>query len=787
MSKKIGRFEILSEIQHGDVSSVYKASDPEGGRIVALKTIRLEMLGEQAEALAASILEEIQASQVLNSHNVTLIYGTEDIDGSLCVSMEYVQGNSIATMLARKEGFSIWDLQDIARQSCQGLDHASARQVFHYALEPAKIMVQWDGTVKVLGYGVSRTGLYAAAQAKGKPPQILHYMSPEQVGGDTVDARSNLFSLGTILYEMVTDRKAFEGEDADQVRQAILESEPTPVGAINPTVHAGLEAVIMKALAKDPQQRFQSGQELVADLERCKSSTGGAAAARKPAAPSSTKPAETAAAAPLARAAAASQGGLSGSFPQASAACLAGASPVEAQEEAATMTVADRPAETAGAVDEPPAVESPRFTIDPMVDEDRQPETSRPSFSEVDELPPLKQAHVEPEAPAAPPEPADPVRAAVFHRAEAPKDKATPRELAKQAVHEIRRTPPQLFVYAIAAAAVVILLVVIGIAYHIHAGESDDDNQPVQSAAPPTPAPALPPAQSAAPQAAAPAPPRVLRQVIPEAPAEKMPAVSVKPKYDSKKNRAKLAKVVPPLAPGIVPGQLNVDSNPAGAQVSLDGQSTGAVTPFSLANLTPGHHTITLSKNGFASETRGVDVASGSRSMISVQLAPTTAMVAADSDPQGAAIWIDGKDSGRVTPARISLEKPGPHSFVFKKQGYLDETASANVPMGQTFELAPKLRALGTTDEIKIGGRFKKVFGGSETAGMGVVSVKTQPKGAQVAVNNRLLDKMSPVEFYLNPGNYVIDITLSGFKTVERVITVERNGKLVIEESLERE
>jgi hypothetical protein len=96
------------------------------------------------------------------------------------------------------------------------------------------------------------------------------------------------------------------------------------------------------------------------------------------------------------------------------------------------------------------------------------------------------------------------------------------------------------------------------------------------------------------------------------------------------------------------------------------------------------------------------------------------------------------------------------------------------------------LRPLGNTDDIKIGGKFKKLFGGSETAGMGTVSVKTQPKGAQVAINNRILDKNSPVEFFLDPGTYVLDITLSGFKSVHRVITVEKNGKVAVDESLDR-
>ena len=125
---------------------------------------------------------------------------------------------------------------------------------------------------------------------------------------------------------------------------------------------------------------------------------------------------------------------------------------------------------------------------------------------------------------------------------------------------------------------------------------------------------------------------------------------------------------------------------------------------------------------------------------------------------------------------------------MFKKQGYLDESATTNLQVGQNFPaIADFACALGNTDDIKIGGKFKKMFGGSNTAGMGTVSVKTQPKGAQVAINNRILDKFSPVELYLDPGTYVVDITLSGFKSIHRVITVEKNGKVSIEESLNRE
>jgi len=779
MSNKIGRFEIVSEIAHCDTSSVYKATDTESKQTVALKVIRLEPLGEQKPALLKSILEEVEASKVLNSHNIALLYGAEEIEGNLCASMEYVQGNSVATMLARKEGFSIWDLQDIARQACQGLDHAHVRKVFHYGLEPAKVMVQWDGIVKILGFGISSIGQYAA-QTSGQPPQILHYMSPEQLNGDPADARSNLFTLGAIFYEMVTERKAFDGDTADQVRQAIVEATPTPVDQINRKVHPALKTVIEKALAKAPEERYQSGQELVNDLEKCKESAVKASApARAPTPNPAGKPVQAPAAqAALSRAAAAGRG-------------MTGSSTAQAPSTSPANPTVPPSASMSAGVSDAPEVETPKIAIDPMMDESRQSGAKGRSFSEIDELPPLKEVYVAPEpARAQESAPAAPMKAVVFDKAAITKPKVNPAEMAKKAVDEIKQTPPQMFIYSIAAAAGVILLVVAGIAYHIHSGESDDDSvpAPTQSAqaapAPPAPAPsAVPQPTQAAPPA--PAPVEVPQQITPEPPIEEVAPVIAPPKHASNPDRKK-AKTRKPAAPSIVPAQLSIDSDPPGAQITIDGKNA-ALTPSNIASLLPGHHTITISKPGYATEARTIDVTSGSKSVISVKLAATTAMVAANTDPAGATVWIDGRNSGRTTPVQISVDKPGTHTFVFKKQGYLDETANANVQIGQTLQLAPTLRPLGVTDEIKVGGKFKKVFGGSETAGMGTVSVKTQPKGAQVAVNSRIVDKPSPVVFYLNPGNYIIDITMSGFKSVEKVITVEKNGKVVIDENMDRE
>jgi serine/threonine protein kinase len=838
MPNKIGRFEVLSEIASSSTGSVYKASDPESGQLVALKTIRLETLGEQAAAMTQHVMEEAQASKVLSSHNIAVLYGAGEMDGQFCAGMEYVQGNSIATMLARNEGFSIWDLQDIARQTCQGLDHAHVHKVVHHSLEPAKIMVQWDGTVKILGFGISGMGAYAA-QASGKAPEVLHYMSPEQLRGDPLDARSNLFSLGAILYEMVTERKAFDGEDADQVRQLILETTPVAPGQINRKAHPALSEVIMKALSKEPEQRYQSGQELVNDLERCKESAT-KAAANKPAQPpqglnippklkatseaaksQAMKP--TLAAATPAKTNAEAAGTKTSQRPPSPApppsvkapapshtaaamkasAAAAGWEGTNASSTTSTNVGRPRPpkldpSEQFRAEKEPatmsaastaePEVETPSIAIDPMMDESKNAGAQGRSFSEIDELPPLKEIYIAPPSPPAteleslPEPPKNPYRKAAPQQ----KPKMPPREVAKKAVTEIKKTPPKLFGYSITAAVGIILLVVVAIAFRIHSENSEDNAAPAQSSALTSPAPAQPNAPeapapaSSEPSGQAPAP---VQAAAAEPAVEESAGISVKPKYGNKRRGR-----TPSAAPALVPGQLTVNSTPEGAQLRIDGRSDPSwITPYNLAGLTPGQHTVIVSKPGYAQETRTIEVASGSKSFLVVQLPLATAGVSVASEPPGAAVFVDGKDTGRVTPAQISVDKPGHHTLLVRKQNYLDETITANLQAGQTFRFAPTLRALGFTQEIKTAGKFKKMFGGGGGGDMGTVSIKTQPKGAQIIVNRRVIDKASPVEFYLNPGAYLIDITLSGYRPIHRAISVEKGNKVTLDETLQRQ
>lgn len=783
---KIGRFDILSEIAHSPLARVYKASDPENGQTVALKAVSLKALGDQASSWVQQVLEEADTTKNLSSHNIAMIYGAGDIDDQFCAAMEYIQGSSVADNLARQEGFSLWDLQDIARQVCQGLDHAHSQNVFHYSLEPAKIMVAWDGTVKILGFGISSMGI-VATQGGGPPAPILHYMSPEQLRGEALDARSNIFSLGAILYEMMTERKAFPGEESEQVRERILNSMPVPPHMVNSKVPPGLSDVLMKALSKLPEQRFLSGQELVNALEQCKQETPKAGPRKAPqavhglniprgassgASPAVPEPSAQPEPAPT----------ISAKAPR-SAAVAAGAGPASAASAQASRTANLSAAWPTEAEVDAPAAAPP--TTGASTGSIAAPAKSKPSFSDISELPPLKEVYT---APAPPPEP-EPVQetpaapaapSATLYRGdvEPEKPKTPPKEIARKAVREIRNTPPKLYLYGIGAAAAVILLIIAAIAYHIHSENSVDEG----STTPPATSIAEPAGESQTTTPAPQAPPVTVR-TVPEA-AEKQPARSTMIAVPAKRGKRRAVKVA--RAPVIVPGQLSVNSTPAGAQVRIDGQEDpGWVTPANITGIEPGQHMVTIKKEGYVSETRSIEVGSGGKSFLVVQLASAGATAAISSVPSGAEVLVDGKDIGHATPVQITVQKPGVHSFVVRKSGYLDETTTASLQPGQTFQFAPVLRQLGHTEDIHYGGRFKKLFGGGDTAGMGSLKVSTDPKGAQIMVNHKMLDRASPAEFYLNPGVYVIDITLHGYKSVHRVMNIDKGGKFSIDETME--
>jgi serine/threonine protein kinase len=860
MATMFGRFEIQSELSKSDTASIYKAMDTETNQVVALKTQSLEPLGDRADAFVETLIAEGEATRDLVSQNIVLLYGAGEIDGQFCASMEYIQGNSVATMLARKEGFSIWDLLDITRQVCAGLEHAALKNVAHSSLEPAKIMVQWDGMVKILGYGISNMSLIEAESGKGLG-RLMPYCSPEQIRGEAIDLRSNLFTVGAILYEMVVGRQAFDAADPVTLVSRIENEMPASPSSVNPKIQPAVSALIMKALAKDPGERYQSARELLDDLEKCKENgkkagaetkksgpapvvvnsearamaaskfvSAGSSASKpeppvRPAAPKPVTPTVSpriaapvvsrAAAPPTeTRAAAAAAGAAggrsaviappadfesgfnsnsdsnvnanansnfnskSGPNSDADSGSNSGARMISDFEvSAAESSAVASPVLSAAAVEPETETYSPRRAVDPMTSAPA-PTSAGTSFSDMAEMPPLKEPVYTPPAP----EPVEPTRSvAQINPPKDEKPRIQPREVAQKAMKEIATVPPRLMLFSILGAVAVILVIVIAVFFHVR---TEDDG----STAAPRPTKA---AKASASETAAPA--QVATQT--EKPAALLPPIAeVEPSLTVRQVEKRAATntrrtAAPAPVPVVVPGQALIDSSPQGAQFQVDGKSDPSwVTPFTVSGLSPGKHIVSLSKPGYTSEVRSVEVAANSKSSLVLHLVAMNALVVVGSTPPGAEVVIDGKPTARVTPAQFAVEK-GNHTVLLRKQGFLDETITADLGPAQNFQYSPVLRALGNAEEIRTVGKFNKLFGhgADSTAGMGTISIHSQPKGAQVAINQRVLDKLSPVDVMLGPGNYIVDITLTGFKPVHKVVSVDKGGKAAIDEVLERQ
>jgi hypothetical protein len=367
------------------------------------------------------------------------------------------------------------------------------------------------------------------------------------------------------------------------------------------------------------------------------------------------------------------------------------------------------------------------------------------------------------------------------------KPKVQPREVAEKAIKEIKNVPPKLMLYSIAGAVVLILIIGIAVTFYVHSLNSDidpDAGRPVATQPEAQPAPSQPVAAQPAP-APAPAPQAVAP--VESEPVQTPDVETIQPKTVAPP-KVKGAKKKAATAPVIIPGQLAIDSTPQGAQVQVDGQTDASyVTPFALTNLQPGQHSITVSKAGYATDTRTVNVTAGNRATTSVHLTQLLATLVVKSDPAGANIFVDGRDVGAKTPAQVSVDK-GQHVVLVRLSGYIDETMAAQFVLGQTFNFSPTLRSLGNTDNIKTVGKMSKLFGGKGgQPGQGTVSIHTQPKGAQVAINQHMLEKNAPVDVMLDPGNYVVDVTMTGYAPLHKVVTVDKGGKVVVDDVMQKE
>jgi serine/threonine-protein kinase len=560
----------------------------------------------------------------------------------------------------------------IARQVCAGLDYAHARGIIHRDIKPANIMITGDGTVKIMDFGIAKsggTGMTSTGQVVGTP----NYMSPEQVKGKPLDGRTDLFSVGVVLYEMLTGTRPFGGENVTSIIYKILhEDPPTPRELVG--LHPGLSAVVMKALAKDPDQRFATGAEFgraVQDYGWFKTEE--------------VKPA------PQVIRFDSNPGALASPFVTAPGSAAAAKLPVKAEP----------------APDSRPAVKSTPV-LDSTVSAPRQPD--------------------------------GPPASGKTGRAKA------------------------------IAAVVLLIVLAVGAYVGLH-----------RTAPPGNPAAADVNAGKESPPAATEA------------------TDGSTTKAGKHRSGGKEAARGAPEGAQATPanlGDLQISSTPFGASVTIDGKANPDwVTPFAAKRLKPGRHTVVFTFKGYQPETRQAEVVAGTKLPLQVQLQVAQGFLVLNSDPAGAEIYIDGRDSGQVTPARITVNA-GQHRVALRKDGFKPKVMYADVALGESFNLAPALAPGGgqggepatssapTDQGSRPFRRLRRLFG-KNPSDSGVLEVRTLPRGAEIRLDDAPAPSKSPAKFAVAPGSYTLTLSLPGYKPITRAVQIEKGKMMGVDEVFE--
>ncbi len=666
----VGRYEITGELGRGAMGVVYKALDPTIGRTVALKTMRLDVHGLDAQEMVRRFQNEARAAGVLNHPNIVTIYDAGEQDGIFYIAMEFIEGTTLHELLAEKRVLATDEVLQLTRQICRGLDYAHSNGIVHRDIKPANIMITGNGTVKIMDFGIAKSGgqVTNTGQVLGTP----NYMAPEQVKGRQLDGRSDLFSLGVILYEMLTGEKPFVGQNVTTIIYKIVNENPITPRDLDVTVHPGLSAIVTKALAKAPDDRYQTGADLVRDLENYK---------------------------------------------------LAG------------------PVRTGGTAAISPTPTAPEKTL------------------------------------------VLPLRVVAGNTARAA---AAAPALAKKPIPVKRPTTAILSSKHSVLLATIVTIVVLGSAMGGYAYHRT--RVKMQQLAEET---KIKEAQQAAQEPIAiaiPAPTPENKEVIaPDTTVKFFP--SAKKSAPAQKAPTPLKATSSPNKVFVAQSELKLLSQPDNAKVEIDGWSEpNWVTPFTASHLAAGMHTIVFSKSGYLQQTKSVESVAGKSIDVSADLAPAVSTIVVTSNPQGANVWVDGKDSGLTTPTQLTVEK-GFHKVTVRKAGFKEMSTEETVAEGQTLSFSPVLLSVNVQPEDGKSPNPLRRFFGTDTIpeGKGLVHIRTNPEGATILVDGKAAPKKTNARWPADPGVYTIILQMSGYKPVHRNIKVQKGKVVNIDELLEKQ
>jgi serine/threonine protein kinase len=620
---KAGRYEVVRELGRGSMGIVYQGFDPIIGRTVAIKTMLTEGLApEEYKEFRARFQREAQAAGVLSHPNIVNVFDYGEDNGILYLIMEFLEGTSLEKLVEGKKVLPIETIIPMCEQVCSALDHAHERGIVHRDIKPANIMILNNGAVKVTDFGIAKMvsmGMTQAGLVLGTP----NYMSPEQVKGRQVDGRSDLFSLGVILYDLVTGEKPFPGQNITTVIYKIINENPVPPRELDATIHPGLSYVICKALAKSPEERYQTCRELAEDLKNYRQLGGQAA-------------------------------------PPSSATMILNAPPV------ASAVVEQRPAEPTVRRPAPPVVPVGRTQVEP-------PQPAPPASAPA---PSYQKPHSSPLVwvllallgvailgivggyyylrTAKNNQP-------VANVPSGQTTSATTNLPSTTSGAPSRLTPEKPAVSrgktkANEAAAVNLPPAIGGTKAGVNPGNAASGGESAAGSRPSTKG-ETPPVTAAG---------------------KELPAASLSASGGAAASAAPSGGGGPAAAPN--PGQLMVNSNVPGAKFTIDGASDPAwITPATVSQ-PPGSHRVVISKDGYGEYEQTVDVESGRTKPINAQLSQAVGEVVFNTTPSGLEVFLDGKSLG-PSPAH-TVVPVGTHKYTVKRPGWEPYEGTVNVHNG---------------------------------------------------------------------------------------------------------
>ena len=270
MISQLGRYEIIGELGQGAMGVVYKAKDPLIDRVVAIKTINLGLALDEKEEYEGRFYQEAKAAGRLNHPNIVTIYDVGKSGNVAYIAMEFLQGRELRDVMNDGGVLPVDQVLDVVAQVALGLAYAHEHEIVHRDVKPSNIMVIRDGHVKITDFGIARM---ASASVRTQTGMVLgspKYMSPEQVMGKSIDQRSDIFSLGVMLYEMLTGQAPFNGENVNAIMYQTLNAVPAQPNTLNAAVPEMLNFIVAKALAKKLEDRYQNAKDFAADLRACR-------------------------------------------------------------------------------------------------------------------------------------------------------------------------------------------------------------------------------------------------------------------------------------------------------------------------------------------------------------------------------------------------------------------------------------------------------------------------------------------------------------------------------------